>query len=235
MYPYAEFLLRFANKQAGFVHDSTGDGGHVAVIIESRPNFWTPLVLRNVMYFLGADWRLVVVCSEESGRFLATGTGAWKIEFLPLISAVNFPKTSYNQMLQDSEFWQRFPEEKILIFQSDCILCGHHIKQFMEYDFIGAPCHRLDEHFIVNGGLSLRSRSRMLEAIAHRSSSAQVQEDVFFTQALRSLGARLPDLKTAADFAVESAYHRTPLGVHGTDKYFHDDAIARRIVAAIDY
>jgi hypothetical protein len=49
------------------------------------------------------------------------------------------------------------------------------------------------------------------------------------------MGASLPDLETAAAFAVESIYTRHPVGVHGTDKCYHGIDVAQKVTRAIQY
>lgn len=237
MYPYAEMLMRFATVHPDFVHTDTGDGQRLALIIESQPNFWLPFILRNVMFFLGPGWRLCIVCSPQTEFFLRGTTRGWAIDIKPVLPFMNFTRSQYNLLLRDEGFWQQFPEEKIFMFQTDSLLCRHGIDEYLGYDFIGAPCGNLEDDFVMNGGLSLRTRGRMEEACLKNRIGIEhdIPEDVFFTQSLRQAGAVLPILEEAMDFAVETVYRSHPLGVHGTDKYYHSLDTALRIATAIQY
>jgi len=74
-----------------------------------------------------------------------------------------------------------------------------------------------------------------LDAAATPPDASCLPEDVYFTAVLRTLGARMPDIQTAARFAVESLYTEHPVGVHGTDKCFHSLEVVGKIVRAIPY
>ena len=69
MFPYANFLLDFERKHGGQTHRNSPENTRAAVIVETRPDFWLPRVIRNVMYFLGPRWNLYVFCREESGAY----------------------------------------------------------------------------------------------------------------------------------------------------------------------
>lgn len=234
MYPYAEFLLAFDRKHHAYTHENRGTNTKAAVILESRPFFFLPMVLKNTMYFLGPDWNLHVLCGEMSETFIRQSVAGWNVRVLKVNNLYRTPVSVYNSILTSSQFWELFPEEKILIFQTDSLLCGHNIGEFLDYDFIGAPAVRFDEHFIANGGLSLRTRLRMLECLARQSAGTET-EDIYFTRLMRELPAKMPDFQTACRFALESVYTTHPVGVHGTDKCYHSMQIAERVVRAIAF
>lgn len=198
---YGEYLLQFRDLQIDFSYKKTDKA---AIIVDNRDLFFLPLVIKNFKYFLGNDWNIYHL-------------------------KPNFPVTKevYSKMLKDVSFWERFPEEKILVFQYDCICCQPLDPRFLAYDFIGAPCGT--DFIVFNGGLSLRSRSKMIEAIKADVVTDEI-EDYYFTNALRALGARLPNIQTAIEFSVESIHRVTPFGVHGTDKHYHSDQVAKAIV-----
>jgi hypothetical protein len=234
MYPYGEFLLDFHKKHGGLTHRNSAANTRAAIMIESRPNYFLPMVLRNTMFFLGPSWNLHIVCGDFSEPFIRRTTEAWSVSIIKMNNVYRFARSQYNALLTARQFWERFTEEKLLIFQSDCILAGSNIDEFIQYDFIGAPSGPFDGEFIINGGLSLRTRSKMIEC-ATRAVSRGEPEDVFFSQALRQNGGALPDFDTACRFSVESIYKGHPVGVHGTDKYYHLTEVAEKIVRAIRY
>jgi hypothetical protein len=235
MYPYAEFLLDFDRKHAQFTHTNRPDNTRAAVILEARPFFFLPKVIRSTMFFLGPRWNLHVFVSELSDAYVKASLAGWNVTITKFTRGARLPVADYNAILTSPSFWQTFTEDKLLLFQSDSLLAGSNVEEFLGYDFVGAPCARFDEEYIANGGLSLRTRRVMLECLAGFACPAGTPEDVFFTGALREMGASLPDLQTAASFAVESVYIRHPVGVHGTDKCYHSFEIAQKIVDAIRY
>ena len=106
----------------------------------------------------------------------------------------------------------------------------------MDYDYVGAPCGGFDAQYIANGGLSLRTRQVMIECPTKFRPSEGVAEDVFFTQAIRSIGATMPNLDTATRFAVKSVNHRAPCrGSWNADKSHPHIEVAQKIVGAVQY
>jgi len=221
MYPYAEFLLDFDKKHGGLTHRNSGANTRAAIIVESRPTYFLPMVLRNTMFFLGPSWNLYIVCGKLSELFKRRTIEACCVPLIKMDNVDNLTTSQYNDLLTDRKFWEVFTEEKLLIFQSDCILAGSNIDEFIQYDFIGAPSGRLGDQFMMNGGLSLRTRSKMIECMTRAAMFGDQMEDVYFLQALRQNGGTLPDFDTALRFSVESLYKYHPVGVHGTDKYYH--------------
>ena len=80
----------------------------------------------------------------------------------------NLTQSEYSELLTTSYFWNLLKGEKILIYQEDSILFKNNIQDFLKYDFIGAPFNKRSDdtlNSVGNGGLSLRSKSKMLEVI----------------------------------------------------------------------
>ncbi len=234
MYPYAELLLDFDRKHGGLTHRNCPENTRAAVIVETRPFFFLPKVIRNTMFFLGPRWNLHVICGELSHAYVQSFLKGWEVSVTRLERVFHLSAADYNAITTSPAFWREFTEEKLLVFQTDTLLCGPNIEDFMGYDYVGAPCGRFDEEYIANGGLSLRTRRVMLEC-ASRFRPGRVPEDVFFTTSLRRMGVPMPSLATASRFAVESMYTGHPVGVHGTDKCFHSTEIAEKITRAIVY
>jgi hypothetical protein len=234
MYPYAQFLLDFDRKHGSFVHKNSPANTRAAIILESRPFFFLPSVVRNTMFFLGEKWNLYILCGEPNERFVSSFVEGWDVNVIQLHGLVHLASQQYSQIMTSKDYWELFSEEKLVIFQTDSILCGPHIEEFIDYDFVGAPCGRFDEGYIANGGFSLRSRSKTL-ACLDRVPYRGEPEDVYFTAAMRQIGARVPDFATTCRFAVESIYTEHPVGVHGTDKCFHLLDVAEKIVRGIQY
>jgi hypothetical protein len=63
-----------------------------------------------------------------------------------------------------------------------------------------------------------------------------VNEAVYFKEAVRAIGARMPNLQAATRFAVQTVYNSHPFGVDGTDKICRSSvATAQKIVSGIIY
>lgn len=229
MHPYGQFLVDFDRDHQDFTHRNLPVNEQAAVIVETRPLYFLPKVVRNVMYFLGPSWNLHFLGTPESVAHLQASLPGWRIS---TFNAATGPITTaeYNQVLLSERFWSALPESTLLIFQSDCVLTGHNVHQFTGFDFVGAPCRTWDDNYVANGGLSLRNRDTMLECLKRCPPQPGEVEDVFFSRAVRQLGGKMPDPVTAARFAVESVYVGHPVGVHGTDKFYHPIEVAQRIV-----
>jgi Protein of unknown function (DUF5672) len=236
LYPYAEFLIDFDRKHAGMVHQNCPENTRAAILVETRQNFFTPKVIRNVMYFLGPRWNLHVICSKYSHGYLQGALPGWDVDIREVPGLEQrLSWGDYAAMKMSRDFWMRFRESKVLIFEPDSLLSGPNVEDFAGYDFVGAPCGPFDENYLANGGLSLRTRRVMLECLARFAPEPGIPEDVFFTRAVRALGAAMPDLETATRFSVESVYTTHPVGVHGTDKFYHSAQVAQQITRAISY
>lgn len=146
----------------------------------------------------------------------------------------NLTIQGYSALLTSKEFWQTVQSERVLIFQTDAITCGQSkfkIEDFWDYDFVGAPVANYISALIVvlfmgkgyltghtnfyNGGLSYRTRSKMLAVIEEHPWDQLCTEDVWFCTFLPRVGGRLPDRETARKFSFEAEeLVGTPWGVH---------------------
>lgn len=197
----------------------------LAIIVDNRhDDVVIPRVIGNFRHFLGDTWNI---------RWLQ-----------PPINEP-FGTKQLNAMLLSRDFWEEKKEEHILIFQRDTICCKPLDPDFLEYDFVGAPCGPLQlmggyiVGFDMNGGLSLRRRSAMIKALEDGPPRG-MPEDVFFTRRLRQLSprleARVPCFDIAARFSVETeaCYREQPFGVHGTDKFYMTDEMVTKIIDRVN-
>ena len=145
MAPYAEFLVDFTRRHRDHVHCNTAGNGLAAVIVETRPAYFLPRVIRNVMYFLGPEWNLYVVTAQSTVDFIHRELRGWRPAVVPVPDELlsrngGLRREQYNRLLCSPEFWRWFGEEKLLTFQVDSLLTGAGIGGFLDYDYIGAPC-----------------------------------------------------------------------------------------------
>jgi hypothetical protein len=127
-----------------------------------------------------------------------------------------------SSLLTNITFWRLVKGEKILFFQLDSIFCSnspHELKDFLKYDYIGAPWH---PRFgipakVGNGGFSLRSRSKLIELLSNHSYDHKYHkyhEDVWFARFLHLVNASIAPVDIAKTFSVETIFYETPLAVH---------------------
>ncbi len=70
--------------------------------------------------------------------------------------------------------------------------------------------------FVGNGGLSLRTRDKMIKISEKYKSDYGMWEDIYFSKYLYNDG--LADLKSARKFAMEDDYYFDPMGIHNPIK-----------------
>jgi hypothetical protein len=146
----------------------------------------------------------------------------------------NLTIKGYNYLLTSEKFWNSMRSENILIFQTDTTLCSaskYNFKDFIEYDFIGAPNNEIVNNFVhfyflgrgqvvdyrnfMNGGLSFRKKNKMIEALQKYPWDGRMPEDTWFCSALYKMNAKLPSREEARNFSFESEQLlSTPWGLH---------------------
>jgi hypothetical protein len=97
----------------------------------------------------------------------------------------------------------------------DTMIYNSDIEQFYKYDYIGAPwdpTYNIATN-VGNGGLSLRSIKATIDCLKRKDSVVLnsnykydkfLPEDVFYAHAMNQFGYKLPDIKTASLFSIES-------------------------------
>ena len=132
--------------------------------------------------------------------------------------------SGYNRLLTSNFFWNCIPSENVLIFQHDSLLLRTGIEEYMQYDFIGAPIGHI-QFPCMNGGLSLRKKSKMMQVIAaiKYNEGLHGNEDMFFCNAIKDIGGNLPTKEIAQSFSVETIFGLGSMGVHAIEKYLTND------------
>ena len=94
----------------------------------------------------------------------------------------------YCRLYLNEAFWEQISGENILLFQCDTCICSRpkiKLADFVgKYDFVGGPYGDQTRSRHQNGGFSLRSRSKMLEAIRKMKPVWEAHftnEDIFFS------------------------------------------------------
>lgn len=169
------------------------------VLIDDRDDDVLRRVFANFQATLGSDWDHIVL-NIRGGSVPLLDDGLW---------------------LDLKKY------DRVMIYQRDTVSFKALDKEFLKYDYIGAPC----SYTTMNGGLSLRNPWWMRYALRFTEPLVDEPEDVYFTRVLRDSGANLPRTAIAATFSVESLYAEVPFGVHGTDKGYINDDLAEYIVS----
>jgi hypothetical protein len=229
----------------------------VAVITDTQyTNRLIPLIL-HFSGVLGPDWPIIFYTSPElESRLLPTpnaaGASAWRhaletgrVEMRQIPDEYNLAdRTHVNLYLSRPWLWEQLaPAEHVLVFQADAMLCANAdrtMDSFLDYDMAGAYLNARE----YNGGLSLRSRTKLLDIlgesrwedeVARKEWDPFLGEDVWFSRKLQAYeGARLPNATETHAFAVEFEWHtrqqKHPLGYHKIHKAIHNSTIMDEIV-----
>ena len=227
-YKFANALLEYRDKDAPY----TELGDKAVIVVETRPNVWFPLVVKNIIDKL-PGWKIYIVGSDSSISYLKTIV-KHELTYI-LLSSGHLSVAGYNKMMFSARFWELFKEEHLLIAQPDCFILRAPTERHFSYPFIGAVCFSTDKDtFIMNGGLSLRKRSVMLRICNELLGGTETDpEDVVFTKIIRKHELGMPTMDECNSFAIESLGDpATAIGVHGTDKNYLGSKQIDRIFAS---
>lgn len=194
-----------------------------AVIIETREisNLYE-IIVNDHLKYLPTDWALTIFLSENNKHLFAGKEFDREVSF-KFLSNSELTISQYNQLLTSHSFWNTLPYDKILIFQSDSKILRSGIEQFMKYDYVGAAWSW--QLWGGNGGLSLRSKNAMLNAISNKpyNEGAHGNEDVYFSNYLHETNGNLAPRDICEKFSVEAVFGLGSLGIHAIEKYLTPD------------
>jgi hypothetical protein len=207
-----------------------------AVFIEYRCFPHIEFLIRNSIYRLGNNWSHTIICGTKNYQYIFKLVN----KISPNIRIVktnneNLTVTEYNKLLTSLKFWEKLQGEKILIYQEDSFIFKNNIMDFIKWDYIGAPLPlgtNDTPNCVGNGGLSLRTRSVMIEILKHVSpinttyNSSTIgymkinglkypPEDVYFSKNMQELNiGKVADWNSASEFSSESHYNKNSFGGH---------------------
>jgi hypothetical protein len=185
------------------------------VIVEPRLHKDLEFVIKNTAYFC-PGWSLYVFVSNQNLEMVKAilGHNASRANII-VFTEGNITIDQYNAMLTTRRFWDIIEADNILMFQTDTIVRRFGIEKYCIYDYIGAPWPHLN-NTIGNGGLSIRRKAALIEAIDNQTPEINEHEDLFFARWNYRPGstARLPSIETATEFSVENIDHPNPWGAH---------------------
>lgn len=187
--------------------------GKGAVIVETRPLGNLPLIISSHMKMLDHTWGLTIYHGDKNKNMIYDNfPEARKIQ------VGKMGRKEYNNLLTSYEFWDSLPYEKVLIFQHDSLLLRKGMRDFLKWDYIGAPWggNRIGG----NGGLSLRSRAAMMDIIKSCSRHTG-NEDVYFSGNLQGTKKKYAPFKVCREFSCEMHPCLGTLGCHALFRYAH--------------
>lgn len=225
----------------------------VAVIVETRENDALPFVINNVMSILPDDWRLQIFHGSNNLDYIKEVIrkdelleGLEDTVFTNLgIDSITADDSSLEIMLTE-DFWNKVVGETVLYFECDSMLCPnseYKVEDFEHFDYIGGywgnQLDMLDNDYskVMNGGLSIRKKSFMLDIIKNElqpylDRGGNPCEDYFVTDRIRNR----PKVRDVLNFSIDNGYMypldgKAPFGLHkpwgvnpakGHGKYYED-------------
>jgi len=207
-----------------------------SVIVEFREFPHIEFIIRNTILKLGSKWSHTVICGNLNYDMISNicNNISENINIIKL-NHNNMTQSEYSFFLTTLKFWNLLKGEKILIYQEDSIIFKNNIEDFLEYDFIGAPFSTESNdtpNMVGNGGLSLRSKSKMIEIINKfpvkdlllNSSTVNYMklvnldfppEDIYFSKCMQENNIGIvADWNTAYNFSSESIFNPNSFGGH---------------------
>lgn len=197
------------------------------VLIEFRILPHLEFLLLNTILKLGNTWSYTIVCGIDNYEFmnLLASKISSNIKIIKLeYNNININK--YNEILTSAVFWNLFIGSKILIWQEDSCIFQSNINEFINWDYIGAAWPRNDNSYGVgNGGLSLRTKSMMIDIInKEKPEDTQtyynyeyniIPEDVYFTtNMIKHKIGKLAIKNEAIKFSDEQFQYSNSFGGH---------------------
>ena len=143
--------------------------------------------------------------------------------FLSKLNTDSLNASDYNGILLSCKFWNLLNGRgKILIFQTDSILCNkspYNLYTFLDFDYIGSTWARKRPVGITidggNGGLSLRSWEKSLQCLEQFPPSFWPGgEDGYFGFHLELMGAKVGKEVDCAKFSTHRYFHYKSFGAH---------------------
>ena len=207
-----------------------------SVLIEYRCMPHLEFIIRNTIIKLGEDWCHTIICGNLNYSYVydICSKISSKIDIIKT-NYDNLLPLDYNKFLSSLDFWNLLTGEKILIYQEDSLIFKNNISDFLKWDYIGAPwpiTQNDNSNGVGNGGISLRTKSIMIEIINKISientkynsctlnymkncNLLVAPEDVYFTKNIEDFGIGLiADRKNASKFSTESIVNKDSFAGH---------------------
>lgn len=228
---WKQFLLEEYVKYVDYVPHIPKETDHYAVIIEPRlhPDLLT--VIKSTMFHLNETnspikWGLQIFHGNQNEKLIKNITTIFDNVETVNIDIDNLTNIEHSEYMETIDFWGKVKGRKALIFQTDSLLLRSGIDEFLDYDYIGAPWRKPKEgQWVGNGGLSLRTVSKMIEICKNNPVTEQIWEDIYFMKHMKGIG--VADIETAMRFSVEDVFSPNPLGVHNPIRHIGPEQLKK--------
>jgi len=228
---WKQFLLEEYIKHVDYVPYIPKETDHYAVIIEPRlhPDLLT--VIKSTMFHLNKTnspikWGLQIFHGNQNKKLVENIQLTLGNVILTNMYVDNFTHEEHSRYMESVEFWKQVKGTKALIFQTDSLLLRSGIDDFLKYDYVGAPWRKPKENqWVGNGGLSLRTVSKMIEICENNPVTEDILEDIYFMKYMEGNG--VADIETAMKFSMEDVFSPNPLGVHNPIRHIGPEQLKK--------
>lgn len=207
----------------GYTPHIPKQSNYVAVLFELRSHDKLRSIVKNHMFFLNNSenkikWSLQIFHGIDNEEYVKNILGDIENIFYTNLNIKNISdRTEHTKILKTRNFWESIIGEKVLLFQTDSMLLRTGIEEFLNYDYIGGPWAKPKEGtYVGNGGLSLRTKSKMIEIIDNHPYHDDMLEDIFFSKYM--VDKNIADVETSKKFSMEDTYYHNPFGIHRPHK-----------------
>jgi hypothetical protein len=228
---WKKFLLEEYVKYVDYVPFIPKETNHYAVIIEPRSHPDLLTVIKSTMFHLNKTnshikWGLQIFHGNQNEKLVENITTLFDNVVTVNIGVDNLTNIEHSEYMETMDFWGKVKGDKALIFQTDSLLLRSGIDEFLDYDYIGAPWRKPKEgQWVGNGGLSLRTVSKMVEICENNPVTEQIWEDIYFMKHMKGKG--VADIETAMRFSMEDVFSPNPLGVHNPIRHIGPEQLKK--------
>ena len=194
-------------------------------------------------------WGCTIYTSQKSTeyykKYLDTFANIVHLDELDNISTFHIDQ--YNAIFKSTKFWKSMKASKCLVIQNDGFILREGVEEFLKFDYVGAPWvdvpeksylkNNVNSQMVGNGGLSLRSVSKMIEitekCIDEKNflffhNINMLPEDVYFCKCLtKMVDSIMPSTAEASKFSSEELCHDNSIGVHRIWSYHSAEVVIK--------
>jgi len=197
----------------------------IGVIVETREHPALDTVINNVIQSVNIPVQLFHG-KNNIDYIMSTPIGGLVREKKVILTQLNVDDLNakkYNALLLSKLFWKNIiARNKILIFQTDCIIChssDYHINDFYTFDYIGSKwCRKRPIGIIAdggNGGLSLRDWNKTYSCLERFNPEHWCGgEDAYFAFHIELIGGKIGKGNDCAKFSTQHEFLFKSFGAH---------------------
>ena len=228
---WERYLMEEHVKYVGYVPNIPKETDFYAVIIEPRNHSDLLTVIKSTIFHLNETnspikWGLQIFHGNQNETQVQNICSLLNNVTCVNMGVDNLTNIEHSEYMESVDFWRKVKGNKALIFQTDSLLLRNGIDEFLEYDYVGAPWRKPKENqWVGNGGLSLRTVSKMVEICENNPVTEQIWEDIYFMKHMKGVG--VADIETAMRFSMEDVFSPNPLGVHNPIRHITPEQLKK--------